>query len=48
VQRRLPDVPPEAITESIGRLRDLRLVEEQNGYYVSLPVFRERASCLSD
>jgi ribosomal peptide maturation radical SAM protein 1 len=47
VQRRLPDVQPEAITESIGRLRDLKLVEEQNGYYVSLPVFRERASCLS-
>lgn len=47
VQRCLPDVQPEAITESIGRLRDLRLVEEQNGYYVSLPVFRERANCLS-
>lgn len=47
VQRHLPDVQPEAITESIGRLRDLRLMEEQNGYYVSLPVFRERASCLS-
>jgi ribosomal peptide maturation radical SAM protein 1 len=47
VQSRLPDVQPEEITDSISRLGALGLVEEQNGYYVSLPVFRERASGLS-
>ena len=30
----------DAISESIQRLRDLQLLEEQNGHYLSLPVFR--------